>query len=425
MGTGFAASPQGNTVKFNGISAVVVSASSNQLIVTAPSSTTGEVTVETQNGMANGPTFTYQSVAKTINSFQVGDYSVVVGSDEITIAVSALTDVTQLVPAIAVSDKATVSPASGTPQNFTNTVQYTVTAEDNSTQVYKARIQWVYGIADLTLKIGNFSFPVTIAQEKFLANSDVSFSTIRTGQFIGNPLTFTATLQAGFVLTPLSGGIIDLDNTGNLYAKAPNNVVQSYTWKIRNNDASLTIFRLHTDRFGFQAHQAHADEAMGLIDTDIVVRILTSENYVNVVPAVISYSERATLVPAATTVTDFTNDVVYQVTSETGVTNSFKVRVLRKKILFTNDYKSVITSIPANGDSFWTVYSAVSDVIGAKLVHASNASEVTCTVSVTVSNGSKYLYVYPTSAFPPGDYRLQVHLADGSSVLALYINRAS
>ncbi|MFZ6012908.1 MAG: DUF5018 domain-containing protein, partial [Bacteroidota bacterium] len=324
MGSGFSTSPQGNTVKFNGTSAVVVSASSNQLVVSAPSSTTGAVTVETQNGIANGPTFTYQSVAKAITSFQVGDYSVVIGSDEITIAIPALTDVTQLSPVIVVSDKATVSPASGTPQNFTNTVQYTVTAEDNSIQVYKVRIQWVYGITGLTLKSGNVSFPVTLDHENFLALSDVSFFTIRTREVTGTPLTFTAALQTGFLLTPPDGDIIDLNNTGSLYAKAPNNVVQTYTWKIRNKDAHFTGFALHTGVYGFQAHQAYPEEAVGLNDADIVVRILTSENYVNVVPAVIQYAERATLVPSASTALDFTNDVTYQVTSETGVTKSFK-----------------------------------------------------------------------------------------------------
>ena len=46
------------------------------------------------------------------------------------------TDVTALVPVITISDKATISPASGIPQNFTNPLIYTVTAEDGSTASY-------------------------------------------------------------------------------------------------------------------------------------------------------------------------------------------------------------------------------------------------------------------------------------------------
>lgn len=50
------------------------------------------------------------------------------------------TDVTALVPIITVSDKATVSPASGMPVNFTNPVTFTVTAEDGSTATYVASV---------------------------------------------------------------------------------------------------------------------------------------------------------------------------------------------------------------------------------------------------------------------------------------------
>ena len=54
----------------------------------------------------------------------------------ITVGVPLMTDVTALVPVIKVSDKATVSPASGVTQNFTYPVTYTVTAEDGSVANY-------------------------------------------------------------------------------------------------------------------------------------------------------------------------------------------------------------------------------------------------------------------------------------------------
>lgn len=50
------------------------------------------------------------------------------------------TDVTALVPIITVSDKATVTPTSGSPVNFTNPVTFTVTAEDGSQVNYVATI---------------------------------------------------------------------------------------------------------------------------------------------------------------------------------------------------------------------------------------------------------------------------------------------
>ena len=52
----------------------------------------------------------------------------------------AETDVTQLVPTIEVSEGATVEPASGVAQDFTNPVMYTVTAQNGTTAVYTVTV---------------------------------------------------------------------------------------------------------------------------------------------------------------------------------------------------------------------------------------------------------------------------------------------
>jgi len=58
----------------------------------------------------------------------------------ITVEVPAGTNVTALVPTILVSPLAEVSPATGVAQNFTNPVQYTVTAPNGSTAVYTVTV---------------------------------------------------------------------------------------------------------------------------------------------------------------------------------------------------------------------------------------------------------------------------------------------
>ncbi|SHK35344.1 protein of unknown function [Reichenbachiella agariperforans] len=50
------------------------------------------------------------------------------------------TDVTALTPSITISDKATVSPESGTSQNFSSSVDYTVTAEDGTSHTYSVTV---------------------------------------------------------------------------------------------------------------------------------------------------------------------------------------------------------------------------------------------------------------------------------------------
>jgi hypothetical protein len=75
------------------------------------------------------------SSAKDIISFGFGLANEVdtIGSGTVSINVPNGTDVTKLTPAITISDKSTVSPTSGTAEDFTNPVTYTVTAEDSST----------------------------------------------------------------------------------------------------------------------------------------------------------------------------------------------------------------------------------------------------------------------------------------------------
>ena len=62
------------------------------------------------------------------------------GAKTIVAVVPEGTNVTALVPIITISDKATVVPASGTVVDFTKPVDFTVTAEDGSSVVYKATV---------------------------------------------------------------------------------------------------------------------------------------------------------------------------------------------------------------------------------------------------------------------------------------------
>lgn len=82
------------------------------------------------------------SSAKDIYSFRFEELTPAVNGvisnaeHTVSLVVPFGTDLTALAPTIAVSDYATVSPASGAVQNFTSPVDYTVTAQDGSTQVW-------------------------------------------------------------------------------------------------------------------------------------------------------------------------------------------------------------------------------------------------------------------------------------------------
>ena len=92
------------------------------------------------------PTPVTKSTAKAITKFSFAALSPAVDAtiDEtaktISATLPAATDLTKLVPTITLSDKATINPASGTAQDFSKEVSYTVTAGDASTVVYKVNV---------------------------------------------------------------------------------------------------------------------------------------------------------------------------------------------------------------------------------------------------------------------------------------------
>jgi hypothetical protein len=87
-----------------------------------------------------------KSTAKAITAFSFNALSPAVNAviDEtaktIKATVTSVTNVKALAPTILISNKAKVSPSSGTIQDFSKDVSYTVTAEDGTTQAYKVTV---------------------------------------------------------------------------------------------------------------------------------------------------------------------------------------------------------------------------------------------------------------------------------------------
>ena len=81
-----------------------------------------------------------KSAEKRILSFAVPNGTSRITGTQIEVTVPYGTDVTSLTPTIAVSERASVSPASGVTQDFSDPINYTVTAEDGSQQIYTVTV---------------------------------------------------------------------------------------------------------------------------------------------------------------------------------------------------------------------------------------------------------------------------------------------
>ncbi|MEI8175171.1 MAG: DUF5018 domain-containing protein [bacterium] len=104
----------------------------------------------------------------------------VIDNNSIALTVPTGTNVTALSPTIITSPYATVSPASGTPQDFTNGVAYTVTAENGTTKDYTAVIFFRDVIPSgmtVTMKPPT-NTSVTFMLSGFPFNKEISFDVI-------------------------------------------------------------------------------------------------------------------------------------------------------------------------------------------------------------------------------------------------------
>ena len=140
-----------------------------------------------------------------ITSFKIGDVSGIISGTDIAITLPAGTDVTKLKPTITISKDATVSPKSGTQKDFTNPVQYVVTAEDGTTK--KTYTVIVTVAASTACDITAFSIGDA---EGTIDGSNIAVE-VPHGTAV-TALTPTITVSEGATVSPTSGTEQDFTN---------------------------------------------------------------------------------------------------------------------------------------------------------------------------------------------------------------------
>lgn len=165
------------------------------------------------------PTF---SAKKAITSITISGIEATIDESAKTISFTiSQTDLTSLAPAIIVSENAVVSPASGVSQDFTNSVTYTVTAEDGSIANYVVTVI-SSSIVPFTYNGGNYEI---VKDNKTWV--DASAFAVGRGGFLAE-INNEAEQNAIFI--ELGNASIIIDNTA-----APDGGGASYIW-IGGND---------------------------------------------------------------------------------------------------------------------------------------------------------------------------------------------
>ena len=168
---------------------------------------------------------------KSIMSFRFADFSVngTINGTNIRVTVPNIVNLTMLVPTIE-HDGKSISPASGAAQNFSSPIQYTVTAEDSTTQNYTVTVNVTNtGLAAAFNWINKYTGNTrifTIAAESSASVSpitiDPSYSNARI-ILSGGATEKTISLNTNGSLFTIRDGTLTLDNNITLEGRSSNN----------------------------------------------------------------------------------------------------------------------------------------------------------------------------------------------------------
>ncbi|HOW29680.1 MAG TPA: GLUG motif-containing protein [archaeon] len=221
------------------------------------------------------------SSEKEIIYFTINDTNgtIDINNNTITFSFAYGTTITNLTPTIVISEDATISPESGVAQDFTNPVNYTVTAEDESTKIYTI----IVNVSEVPDGIGLIPTNGEIWYLEHLDYIDTNSTTLAGAYTLMRDLNFSddssyydtankITWTTGNGWTPLGNSSTKFTGTFNGNSK-----------KISN----LYINRSTTDYvglFGYTNGSAVNISSLGLTNANII-----GQNYVGIFSGYISY----------------------------------------------------------------------------------------------------------------------------------------
>lgn len=243
--------------------------------------------------------------AKKITSFELPQGSTLIDQLNIKITVPIGTNITLIAPTIAFEGKS-VTPHSGTPQNFTNPFPYKVTAYDGSTQSYLVTV--VFAAAsdkDITeLSIQGVKGTIAGTNINVQVPGGTDLAAVQPKVVITGKSVSPASLQTVNLSSPIPYTVTAADGSTKVYT-----VSASALPKSSKDITSFTI----------QAVPAT------IVGTSVSLVLPAGTNLASLVPA-IGHSG-ASVSPPSGAAQDFTSPRQYVVTAEDGSTQTYTVTV--------------------------------------------------------------------------------------------------
>ncbi|MEL7145405.1 MAG: reprolysin-like metallopeptidase [Bacteroidota bacterium] len=257
-------------------------------------------------------------------------------------------DLTALTPQITVSPGASVSPNSGQLIDFTNPVNYRVTAEDGTTFQ-----DWVVTVtleAD-TRKTDTDFITFLLAEQTTSAEINTTEHTVQIevarGTSLGS-LTPSFTLSEGATSSPESGQTIDFTNPVVYTITAENSEI-SQEWEVTVTEEEDTR-NTETDLLTFQLPEQTKEATINTAEHSVQVEVVRGTNLGSLTPS-FTISEGATSAPDSGETLDFTNPVVYTITAENSdISQAWEVTVTEEEDTRNTETNILTFQLPEQTD---------------------------------------------------------------------------
>lgn len=300
----------------------------------------GEISISKTISSGTG---TDKSSEKQITGFtisgQVGQSEINQTAHTIKVTMPNETNVTSLTPAITVSSKATVSPESGSAQDFTNPVTYTVTAEDGTTQNYQVSVE--------VQPPSVTKYTVTYDLTNIAANGQP------TKVEAGKKLEATIAADSGYTLPEritVKMGTQTLGGSDYTYNRSTGTIT------IREVTGNVTITALGVQ----EVQKSSAKQITGFTISDQVGNSTINEQQHTIevtmpygtdltsLSPTVTISAKASVSPVSGAAQNFSGSVVYTVTAEDGNEQEYTVTVTCEDAPTEYDVTYDLTNITAN-----------------------------------------------------------------------------
>ncbi|WP_298505074.1 hypothetical protein [uncultured Maribacter sp.] len=340
-----------------------------------------------------------KSDSKEIIDFFIDGIDTEIDGNIIKIYVPASRELNRFLPQIKSSEKSEVFPKLNIPIDFTNPVNFVVKAEDASINNYTTELITLNGLESITMILksddGNtgvdkFHGEIDELEEKiYIYYSSKSVNGFKRFDYFPY-LDIKMTNNEETI--PTLNDIIDISNKNQkLYIPSLN---KSYDLIIKNEDNLIERIYLPLTTYGSfsqLASSAYDEFRVGLDDNDYIFHTLKNQDLTNLKPDSILISDYATITPDLSTPQDFSKDVTYTITSETGVEKTRKIRVIEKNIIFPNDTSNA--GSVSNNTTWFDRYIATSKVIAITLVNRETNETLACQIieNYETTDGDTYL----------------------------------